>query len=289
VSARDFDHLHDFLQYQIEKSLIGSTGRKVSNLETVARQLGYKSPSILSMVLKGQRIPSEEMIDAMSQAWNLNASDREFFRLLVQIERQKKKGKDPSDVTARLKKLSKNKGTFTFSLNQFNLIRDWYYHVIKELVATPGFVEDPLWISRKLRKKVSPAQAKKALEVLLEMGILYRDAETGRLRTNVEYTESTRGLPSEAIRTHNTGMIQRALEAIQEQPLEKRHFNSLTLTVDAKRLPEIKEKLTKVMREFYAEFESGQSDHVYQLNVQFFEHTRDDSGVVLRSGSNETQ
>jgi uncharacterized protein (TIGR02147 family) len=288
VSARDFDNLRDFLRFQVEKSLLSASGRKISNLETVARELGYKSPSILTMVLKGQRIPSDDMVEAMSSAWDLTSSDREFFRLLVQVERQKKKGRDPSQTTERLRQLSKNKNTFTFSLNQFNLIRDWFYQVVKILASTPGFVDDPLWISRKLRKKVSPTQAKKALELLQEIGMLHRDPLSGKLKVNADYTETQHDVPSEAIRTHHQGMLERATEALAEQPVEKRHFNSLTLTVDEQRVPEVKNRLLQFAREFNAEFETPQSDHVYQLNIQFFEHTRED-GVVLRSGSDEIQ
>jgi uncharacterized protein (TIGR02147 family) len=288
VSARNFDNLKDFLHFQIEKSLLSANGRKISNLETIAKELGYKSPSILTMVLKGQRLPSDDMIDAMSEHWKLTSSDREFFRLLVQAERRKKKGRDISQTTEKLRKLAKNKNPFVISLQQFHLIKDWFYHVVKALIMTPGFVEDPLWISRKLRKKITPAQAKKAIDTLVELGICHRDPVSGALKLSSEYTETTHDTPSEAFQGHHQGMIHRALEALEEQPIEKRHFNSLTLQLAADRVPEAKARILQFVRDFYTEFDNGHSNQVFQLNVQFFEHTRED-GVLLRSASDEIQ
>lgn len=274
VSALDFDNLRDYLRYQVEKSLKSSSGRKVSNLGKVARNLGYRSPSLLSMVLKGQRLPSDDLISAMSETWKLGASESEFLRLLVVLERQKKKGRDTTEILTRLRKLGARKKAFTISANQFALMRDWHYLVIKQLVASPDFVDDPAWISRKLRRKISPAQAQRALEVMVELGMLERAPGTGKITVAVGYTETEHELPSEAIRLHHRGMIERAAEALEEQAVDQRHFNSLTLKIDPRRIPEIKERLLEFLRGFNAEYETGESSRVYQLNLQFFEHTR---------------
>jgi uncharacterized protein (TIGR02147 family) len=278
VTAFEFDNLKDLLKYHVEMSLVNSSGRKTSNLSRVAKNLGYRSPSILSMLLKGQRIPSDEMVSAMEKSWKLNIAEREFLRLLVKVEREKSKGRDSSDTFERLRRLAqtKNSKTFTVSLNQFSLLKEWYFLVIKQMIGSPGFNEDPKWISRKLRKKITPVQAAKAIEVLLELGLIQRDPVTDKLCTAVGYIETPHNMPSEAIRMHHRGMIDRATEAIEEQSVTERQFNSLTFKAEPGKIPEVREKILNFLRDLNKEYETDNSDSVYQINIQLFEHTRGD-------------
>ncbi len=86
--------------------------------------------------------------------------------------------------------------------------------VIKELAYTTDFQEDPQWISRRLRRKITPSQAKHALNTLERLGVLQRD-ENGVLKARPGFVESTHEIPSSAIRQHHKGMIRRADEAIE--------------------------------------------------------------------------
>ena len=279
-SIVEFENLKDFLNYQVESNLVNSAGRKTSSLSRVAQKLGYKSPSILTMILKGQRIPSDDMVAAMAGTWKLNQTEKEFLRLLVQAEREKKKGRDPSETFRRLKQIAgqKKAKTFSISLHQFMVIKDWYFLTIKQLVGSPGFIEDSKWISNRLRKKVTPAQALKALEVLQELKLIQRDPLTKRLVPAVGYTESSHEIPSEAIRLHHRGMLERASEALEEQSVSERQFNSLTFKMDPEKLPLMKERILNFVRELNDEFETSDSNQVYQLNLQLFKHTKEGSG-----------
>ena len=69
-------------------------------------------------------------------------------------------------------------------------------------------------------------------------------------------------------------MIQRALEALEEQSLAEREITSLTLCIDPSRITEAKEYLVLLRESFRKRFEVPSSDGVFQLNLQFFEHTR---------------
>ncbi len=56
--------------------------------------------------------------------------------------------------------------------------------------------------------------------------------------------------------------------------MEQRQFNSLTLRVDPQKLPEMKAAILRFAKEFHSEFESDSADSIYQLSLQFFEHTQ---------------
>ena len=270
----EFEDYRSFLRAKVDEVIYSPSGMKRGNLERLAQKLGYKSPSSLSMILKGERIPSDNLVNELMEYWGLVAAEKEYFRTLVQLEKVRKKGKDCAPLIARLKKMNKRGESFQFSEQEFQHIRAWHYLVIKELAYTPDFQEDPAWIAKKLRKKITPSEAKEALEVLERLNILKRGAD-GKLRPAVAFTETSHDVPSFAIRQHHKGMLLRATEALEEQTPAKRHFGSLTLRIDPKKIPAIKEQLIQFLKNFHFDHEDPNANAVYQLSLQLFEHTRE--------------
>ena len=274
MDALDFPDFRSYFQHQVRARLVDKQGRKWSSLARLARDLGYSSPSVLSMVLTGQRLPSDELCGNISRRWNLSLKEAEYLRLLVEAERKARRGEDPAEARERIRRLLGKRSVRHFNDDEFAMIREWHYTVIRQLAGSPSFLEDPAWISRALRKKVSPTQVQEALARMERMGVLTRDPATGRLRASGESTETTHEVPSVSIRIHHRHMIQRALEALDERPLAERLFNSLTMNVDPARLPELKERVREFLRQLDSEFSADGALHVYQLNLQFFEHTQ---------------
>lgn len=270
MKAFQFEHFKDYFEYKLKEKSFDRHGRKRTTLHTLANKLGYNSPSSLSMIANGTRLPSQSLLEALMDEWNLPTSERERIRLKVEIEKRARKGKDSFKLLTKLNQLTPY---HQVDLKKYNLIRDWYVMVIKLLAGCPDFSEDPAVISQKLRKKISPSQAQKALELLLEAGMLVRDPETHKIRPAVEYTETSHDIPQEAIVEHHKGMIERALEALEEQKVSQRQINSMSLQFDSKDLPKAKQRILDFVKQFNEEFNSDDSNEVYQLNVQFFEHS----------------
>jgi uncharacterized protein (TIGR02147 family) len=274
LSVFQFNDFREYLKYRIDRQLRSSTGVKRSNLGRLAKSLGYRSPSLLTMVMKGQRIPSDEFIAALSESWDLKTDEKDYLQILVQLERNKSRGRDVSAMLKKLEQLGLAKDSHKISLSQFNLLSDWQCLVIKELIGSPDFKEDPQWISRKLRRKVTAAEVQRALDVLLELGLTRRDPESGKLELNTGFVETTHDIPSAAIRAHHRAMMERAKDALEEQDASERHYNSLSLRVKPDRVTDAKAALLDFIKKFNSEYGDADSSRVYQLNLQFFEHTQ---------------
>ncbi len=270
MKVYEFDQFKDFFEFQLREKSRDKKGQKISTLQVLAQSLGYSSASSLSMIASGERLPSRALLESLFEAWKVPQSERERIRLKVAIERRERKGAGSSQLISKFNQLAPY---HKIDLKQFNLVRDWYVLVIKILAGTPSFQDDPVWISRALGKKISPAQAKKALKLLLDSNLLGRDPLTQKILPIVESTETTHDIPSEAIRENHKGMIQLALEAVDEQSVEQRHLNSLSLQFDVKSLSLAKLRILDFVKKFNEEFSSDSSDQVYQLNVQLFEHS----------------
>src|SRR5688572_8719986 len=127
------------------------------------------------------------------------------------------------------------------SPEEMNRLFRWYYMVIRQLATTPEFKEDPVWIHTRLRGKVPVVLARQALTDLIEFGILRRSTLNGRLEQSDSHVESSHDVSNFAIRVHHREMMERATEALVEQPLLSRHMNSLTVRLDPKRISEAKD------------------------------------------------
>jgi uncharacterized protein (TIGR02147 family) len=273
VTIFDFSDYKEFLKYRINQKLLNKFGKKTTNISGIANDLGYSTPSLLSMVVNGKRAPSKKFCDTLANSWKFTLKESEYFRLLIELDRCKLKGEDAKETIDRIKRLTRNKTIHSFTDQDFSIIREWHYLVIRQLVSSKSFREDPHWISKSLNKKITPSQAQYALTRLEEMKIISRSVETGKLYVANHSTQTTHEIPSASIRLHHSEMLKRASEALEERLVVERFFNSLTINFDLKRLPEIKKRLGEFVRCIDEEFSSNDANSIYQLNLQFFEHT----------------
>lgn len=230
------------------------------------------------MVLNGRRLPSDALLESLvgpeALLGDLNPQEKDYLKLLARLERAKRRGQDPAPVLERIRKLGNGQASLQiFPLSNHLVLRDWYVLVVRELITMPGFRETGKWISEKLGRRISPAQARRAIEVLIGAGALAREEGTNRLISVAGYGESSQDVPSVSIRAHHHGMIEQAARALEEQPVTRRQFNALTFRINPARLGEIKKRMETLVRELHTEFEDVSSTHIYQFNMQLFEHT----------------
>lgn len=270
LSIFDFSNHCDWLEYVYKEQI---KKRDKLNLEKWALELGYRSPSLLTMIIKGKRLPSFEFCEKISYNLGLNDKERRYFQLLVQHSKQIEKGASTEITLHELSKIS-GKSEHTIKLSEFEFISDWQFLVLKQLIKTKGFRENPEWISRRLNRKISPANVKKSIEKLVELGIFGRN-KAGKLTLKRERLETVNDIPSPALKNHHLAMIDRAKEALVEQSVENRQFNSMTFRMDSDKKAEAKEKILQFIYEFNEEYGKEKAGgEVYQLNLQLFSHEK---------------
>lgn len=271
--------IFDFADYrEYLKAACFPKGKYNHSSETLAiwaKKLGYRSPSSLTMILNGNRTPSRDMINSLGKELRLTPKERQYLELQVDLERIEKKGKDPTDILKRISSLAPGKNSIQLNLNQFSLISNWYFYVIKQLINTPGFIEDMDWIFKRLDRKVTPSQIKYALDALQELGLVERNEE-GNLVTSGKGVISPNDVPSSALKNHHTGMMERASEALREKAVEERQISSLTFRMNSKDVAKAKDRVFKFIQEFNEEFSTESGDEIFQLNAQLFPHTKKD-------------
>jgi uncharacterized protein (TIGR02147 family) len=113
---------------------------------------------------------------------------------------------------------------------------------------------------------------KKAIDHLLALDLIQRNITTGKLEV-VHAVSTPNDLPSQALVQHHLGMIDRAREALEEQKVADRCFMGLTLRADAKQTANVKRDIAQFIEMMNEKYAVEDASRVYQLNVQYFEHT----------------
>jgi uncharacterized protein (TIGR02147 family) len=145
---------------------------------------------------------------------------------------------------------------------------------IKQLISTPTFIEDEQWIYRRLRKKVSIGQIKIAIKDLEELNIIGRN-ESGKLVVLKHGLITSNDISSSVIKKHHAGMIELAKLALIEQEVKERQINSTTLKIKTEDISDAKRYIFEFIKDFASRFNTNNSDNIHQLNVQFFELTKE--------------
>jgi uncharacterized protein (TIGR02147 family) len=147
---------------------------------------------------------------------------------------------------------------------------------VRELAARRDFSDDPRWIAGMLWPAIAPADAARALETLLALGLLVR-APSGRIEQAEALVSTGPEVQSVHVATYHRAMLERASGAIDDVPRELRDISSLTLCLGKDGLRRLKERVQSFRRELLElsglETEPSQ---VVQLNFQLFPLSRVD-------------
>jgi uncharacterized protein (TIGR02147 family) len=253
--------------------------RKPITLERWAKKLNYRSPRSIAMVLKGQRMPSEELVIAFSQDLNHSENERRYFELLVRKE--KYRGNIPGSIQEELQKLNprliKRK---PLDAAVFSYVSSWYHGAIFQLFQSrvchgQSLEECVERIWSRFGKKISREDVKAALGVLESLKFLER-REGGLVLAEDSPFIAIDEVPSAAGRKHHNEQMDQAREALERAPMAEREFSCLTFRASRSKLPELKKAVREFRDKFEKDFFDDHSSDVCQLNVQFFFHTTEE-------------
>lgn len=234
-----------------------------------SRRAGLRSPNYLKLVIDGDRSLSSEMAGRFAQACGLEGEAAAYFVDLVQFN-QAETAAERNAAYERLTSFKRYRKVHRLELAQAAYHSTWYLPAIRELAARKDFRADPAWIAARLRPTITPADAKRALEVLFELGLLVEDRR-GRVKQGeslVSTGPETKGLH---VGNYHRTMMARAAASIDEWPAAHRDISSLTLCMGPDGLRRLKDRIARFRRELL-ELSDLETDprEVVQVNFQLF-------------------
>ncbi len=262
----------DYRAYLRDRYREMHTRDKRFNYERLTSLAGLKSCGHITSIFNGSRNLTTRHIEAFADAFGLKNRDREYFRRLVEFN-QAKKHNEKNAAFRRLTAFHR-KSKSIVDPDVYRYFSQWYNPVVRELVALrPVTRKNADSLCQFITPRVSPAQLRKSLSLLLELGLIREQKDGILVRCNRSVTTGE-GWHSVTIHTYQRAILEQAKKALESIPREQRDISTITMSVSSSRFAQIQEKIRKLraeLRDMAAE--EKQADRVYQCTFAVFPFT----------------
>lgn len=219
---------------------------------------------LLSKIIANKRKISLTMAYKLAEKVGLDPLERRQFLQSVIDERM------PENVD--LRDTSGSPKPEHLEEDVFKIIADLYHYAILEMTYVKNFQGNAKWIASQLG--ITTLEVRLALERLQRLGLLKR--VNGKwVKTNANLTTANKALTSAAHIRHQRQALQKAIESLENDPIEIRNMTSMTLPTDPKKVAKAKEMIGEFMEKLADFLEAGPKKNVYQLTVSLFPLQKD--------------
>jgi uncharacterized protein (TIGR02147 family) len=260
-------YLSDYLEAQKKKS-------RRFTLRYFADKTGINSTSFFSRIIAGKRNLTTRTMEKISRAMELSEKEDMYFRHLV-IFNQAESSREKQEHYLMLRSLSGSVKETVLKTKQYDYFDKWYTVIIRELICLHDFKDDFAEMARAVTPAIRPLEAKKAVERLLELGLIIRD-ENGRYVQKDKVITADESITSMAVRSFTDSMLVKAREALHEMEKDLRYISTMTVGVSPSCYDLLKGEIKVFEDRIKAIVESDESSsRVYQFNIQLFPTSTD--------------
>ena len=267
----DYFDYRDFLQdfYQFHKKRNSAYSYRL-----FARKAKLGSPNYLKLVVDGKRRITDRTLYQFSRGLGLTRDEEKYFRELVMYQEVSDPDSKDQHLKALMKYQEKQRTPSPLSESRSQALNEWYFLVIRELVATKSFREDPQWIVKRLGGKITETQATESIELLLKLRLLRRNSD-GRLEQCEPLLTSSGDVPAHLLRSLHRFYLRRALATIFSIPLDRREMSGLLLAIPSHRVKEAKEEIKEFRKKLNRKYGMDKNgDEVFFAGLYLFPITQ---------------
>lgn len=251
-------------------------------LRDFARKAGFNTHTFLANVMENKRSLTSDSAAKVARGLGLEPNERTYLELLVKFDNARTVD-DKNDVYEQMCACMPRSEIRKIGSEYYEIFRNPYVITIRELIALPDFQENAKWLAKKLQPHVTPAQAEKALQTLIDAKLIERD-ENGRLIQATADLTTGAEVRSLAVALYHKQLLELAARSIDETPAKNRDISSLTLNIGKTDFDFIKRR-TAAFRVEILDFLKKKRDEapadlpvdieraIYYLNMQFFNAT----------------
>jgi uncharacterized protein (TIGR02147 family) len=236
-----FDYF-DYREYLHDYYLFHKRRNSAYSYRLFARKAKLGSPNYLKLVVDGKRRITDRTLFQFARGLGLGRDEEKYFRELVMYQEVSDPDSKELHLRSLLKYQEKQRTAIPLKAERIKFLLEWHHAVIRELVVTKDFKEDPSWVAKRLGGKITESQAKESLELLLKLHFVFRN-ESGRLEQSEPLLTSSDEVPSHVIRSLHRNYLRRAITSIFSVPAEKRELSGLLISIPNHKVREVKEEI----------------------------------------------
>ena len=266
ISIYDFTSYREFLHdYYKEQKKINSS----FSYQSFANKAGFKTKTFIYKVIKGKKALAKSSTLKIAKAIGLKKRETDYFEAMVNFNNAKSID-EKEHYFHNLQSLSKNYQASVLRRNQFSYFNQWYNVVVRELVTILDWEEDYQILAKAVNPPITPGQAKKAVKLLLDLGLI-KKLPTGKYIQADKAITTGELIKSLAVYKFQKQCMGLASESIERHTKEIRDMSTLTVGITEEGFHKLSEEL-KYFRRKLVEIVAGDepADRVYHINFQFF-------------------
>lgn len=233
-----------------------------------SRRVGLGSPNYLKLVIDGDRNLTPEMATRFGAACGLADNALAYFLDLVAFT-QASHTDERAARYERLLQFREHREVHKIDVAFGTYHSKWYLPAIRELAFRDDFRPDPEWVAQRLLPTIKVADAREALRILVDLGLLTEiDGRWRPTEPSVTTGPEVRGVH---YGQYHRSMITRALSSLDERPPHDRDISSVTLCLSDEGMALLKERLKAFRRDLLAlSDDEPRPERVFQVNLQAF-------------------
>lgn len=266
-----FDYT-DYRKYMHDYYIEQKAKNKAFSYRYFAQKAGYNSSGMYKDIVSGRTNITLGFIMKLSKAMGHNLKEEEYFESMVHFN-QAKSIEEKKKYFGRMMRFYNSKA-YRVDSSQYEFYSKWYYSAIRDLLAIGNFSDDYSKIARTLNPTIRAEQARKAVQILLELGLIKKDGN-GYYKAADKIITTGDEVKSLNVKNFQLSMMELAKDALDRHPAAQRNISTVTFSISKETYGDIEAELVAFRKRILSMAEKSQNeDRVYQLNLQLFPLTQ---------------
>jgi len=236
----------------------------------LAHAAGSDSPDFLRLIRDRLFHLSESAFVNLCEYLNLEQRQREYFSIILAFD-QAETNVAKDEFLKTILESKQYSMVKQLKEEQYKFFSRWYMPVVRELIISQHYHDDPAWIAANVVPSLTLEQVEDAIHTLVDLDLIYRDETNGKWKQTDTVICTSPEVQLSAIKKYHSDVINLGRESIKRFNSNERDIRAITLSLSEKGYNKIKRRLESFWKEMltYAETEED-SDRIYQINMQCF-------------------
>lgn len=228
------------------------------------------SPSSLSSILAGKQNVSPAKMREVADKLGVTGDEQNYLVALAELSC----AKSPADVKASKEKIAQfgfDSPIYQITKDQVEIYGSWEALAIIEALKISDAQRSAHWLATALEIPLKSIESICAVLTKHHFIVQHEDGTYSCLRDHSSSEGPVKTLPPKPIRQFHASIMQKAMIALDEQPLSERDISTMIYASSASSTPQVKQAIKEFRRALMAAGESVETkDSVYCLAIQWF-------------------